>query len=69
MSANYSQNGAGIASIAKHCWACDLPVSYALQRCIELGFYRTFIKRYIEAIYEQQSTDFETWCSQFGSKS
>jgi hypothetical protein len=61
-----TQNGLGITSIARHCWSANLPVSYALQRCIELGFYRIHIKRFVETIYEQQDTDFNCWLDGFG---
>lgn len=61
MSTNYSTNAAGISRIARHSWAADLPVSFALQQCIELGFYRVHIKRFIETIYEQQQTEIDSW--------
>ena len=56
-----TQNALGISSVAKHCWCNSMPVSFAVQQCIEQGFFRTHIKRFIQTIYEQMETDYDLW--------
>ncbi len=54
-------NAQEITALAQHCWSANLPVSFVLAKCIELKLYRPFIRRFVEAVYEREDTEFDTW--------
>ena len=64
-------NARAIIHIACITWSQSMPVSFAIQRCHDEGYYRPFIKRFITAIYEQMDCSYGTWLThgQFGDGS
>lgn len=45
--------------IAIDSWAATMPVSYAVQECLNHKVFRPFMKRHIEAIYDGLDADYD----------
>ena len=54
-------NAQNIREVAIHGWSANLPISWCLAMCINKGYHRTFIKRFIEVIYDEWDARIDVW--------